>query len=126
MYMSRPILSESDWLEGIESLLSYLTMSRDGLLVVTGDVNIDMQKPLSKHLASSNLSRNPLVTRTSKTLIDHIFVNFPQNNTYTDVILCSMAGDNDAPFACINVHVPRFQPRFKFLRNEKELDENVF
>ena len=37
-----------------------------------------------------------------------------------------MVGDHDAPFACINVRVPRFQPRFKFLRNEKELDENAF
>ena len=52
MYRSKLILSESDWLECIESLLGYLTMSWDGLLVVTGDVNIDMQKP------SDNLSRN--------------------------------------------------------------------
>ena len=37
-----------------------------------------------------------------------------------------MVGDHDAPFACINVRVPRFQPRFKFSRNEKELDENTF
>ena len=66
------------------------------------------------------------VTRTSKTLIDHIVVNFPQNITYTDVIPCSMVGDHDAPFACIDVRVPRFQPRFKFLQNEKELDENAF
>ena len=45
------ILSESDWLERVESLLGYLTMSWDGLLVVTGDVNIDMRKP------SDNLTR---------------------------------------------------------------------
>ena len=137
MYRSKLILSESDWLEHIESLLGYLTMSWDGLLVVTGDVNIDMQKP------SNNLTRNyqtlleafslkqivtkpTRVTRTSKTLIDHIVVNFPQSITYTDIISCSMVGDHDASFACINVRIPRFQPRFKFLRNEKELDENAF
>ena len=137
MYRSKLILSESDWLERIESLLGYLTMSWDGLLVVTGDVNIDIQKP------SDNLTRNyqtlleafslkqivtkpTRVTRTSKTLIDDIVVNFPQNITYNDVIPCSMVGDHDAPFACINVRVPRFQPRLKFLRNEKELDENAF
>ena len=137
MYRSKLILSESDWLERIESLLGYLTMSWDGLLFVTGDVNIDKQKP------SDNLTRNyqtlleafslkqivtkpTRVTRTSKTLIDHIVVNFPQNITYTDVIPCSMVGDHDAPFACINVRVPRFQPRFQFLRNERELDENAF
>ena len=137
MYRSKLKLSESDWLEGVESLLGYLTMSWDGLLVVTGDVNIDMRKP------SDNLTRKyqtllevfslkqivtkpTRVTRTSKTLINHIVVNFPQNITYTDVIPCSMVGDHDAPFACINVRVPRFEPRFKFLRNEKELDENAF
>ena len=51
MYRSKLILSESDWLERVESLLGYLTMSWDGLLVVTGDVNIDMRKP------SDNLTR---------------------------------------------------------------------
>ena len=107
-------------MEGIESLLGYLTMSWDGLLV-----NIDMRKP------SDNLTRNyktllealslkhivtkpTRVTRTSKTLNNHIniVVNFPQNITYTDVIPCSMVGDHDAPFACIILRVPRFQPHF--------------
>ena len=37
-----------------------------------------------------------------------------------------MVGNHNAPFACINVRVPRFQPRFTFLRNEKELDEKAF
>ena len=121
-------------MERIESLLGYLTMSWDGLLVVTGDVNIDMQKP-----SDNNLTRNyqtlleafslkqivtkpTRVTRTSTILLSV----FPQNITYTDVIPCSMVGDHDALFACINVRVPRFQTRFKFLRIEKELDENAF
>ena len=80
-----------------------------------------------KHLVSNKIVTKPTtVTRTSKTLIDHIVVNFPQNITYTDVRPCSIVGDHDAPFACINVHLPRFKPRFKFLQNEKELDENAF
>ena len=37
-----------------------------------------------------------------------------------------MVGDHDALYACINVRVPRFQPRFTLIRNEKELDENAF
>ena len=137
MYRSKLILSESDWLERVDSLLGYLTMSWDGLLVVTGDVNIDMRKPsdnltrkyqtlLEAFSLKQIVTKPTRVTRTSKTLIDHV-VNFPQNITYTDVNLpCSMVGDHDAPFACINVRVPRFQPRFKFLWNEKELDENAF
>ena len=128
------ILSESDWLERVESLLGYLTMSWDGLLVVTGDVNIDMRKPsdnltrkyqtlLEAFSLKQIVTKPTRVTGTSKT---HILVNFPQNVTYTDVIPYSMVGDHDAPFVCINVRIPRFQPRFKFLRNEKELDKNAF
>ena len=112
-------------------------MSWDGLLVETGDVNIDMRKPSNKKarkyqtlleaLSLKQIVTKPTrVTRTSKTLIDHVVVNFSQNINYTDIVPCSMVGDHDAPFACINVRVTRFQPRFKLLRNEKELDENAF
>ena len=34
--------------------------------------------------------------------------------------------DHDAPFACINVHIDRFQPRYKFIRNLKKLNEQDF
>ena len=92
MYRYKPILSESDWLQRVESLLGYLTMSWDGLLVVTGDVNIDMRKPsdnltrkcqtlLEAFSLKQIVTKPTRVTRTSKTLIDHIVINFPQNIT---------------------------------------------
>ena len=72
------------------------------------------------------VSKPTRVTRTSKTLLDHIVTNYPRTFTFTDVIPCSTVADHDAPFACINVRIPRFKPRFKYIRNEKNLSERAF
>ena len=45
IYRSERVQSPSDWLDSFESLLGYLTVSWDGLLLVTGDINIDLLKP---------------------------------------------------------------------------------
>ena len=66
------------------------------------------------------------VTRTSRTLIDHIVTNYPQNITHTGIIPCSIISDHDAVFARINTRVARFQPRYKYIRIEKNLDESAF
>ena len=68
------------------------------------------------------VSKPTRVTRTSKTLLDHIVTNYPRAFTYTDVIPCSTVADHDVPFACINVRIPRF----KYIRNEKNLNEHAF
>ena len=44
----------------------------------------------------------------------------------TDVIPTSIVSDHDAPFACINVCVNRYQPRYKYIRNMKTFDEQEF
>ena len=66
------------------------------------------------------------VTRTSRTLIDHIITNYPMRISATDVIPTSIVSDHDAPFACINVRVNRYQPRYKYIRNMKTFDEQEF
>lgn len=66
------------------------------------------------------------VTRHSSTLIDHIVTNYPQCISHTDIIPSTMVSDHDAVFACVNVRIPRFQPRYKFIRQEKKLDEKEF
>lgn len=43
-----------------------------------------------------------------------------------DVFLDLMISDHDAPYACLNIRVPRISPRFKFLRNDKNFDGNTF
>ena len=56
------------------------------------------------------------VTRTSKTLIDQLIINHPQMVTNTGIILFCIVSDHDAIYACINVRLPQFQRRYKFIR----------
>ena len=63
---------------------------------------------------------------TSKTLIDHIISNTPNRITYCNVLPCPIISEHDAPYACINIRVTRFQTRYKLLRNEKHFDEAKF
>ena len=51
MYRSTRILSNSEWFERFESLLGYLTVNWNGLLVLLGDININMLQP------SNNLTK---------------------------------------------------------------------
>ena len=57
---------------------------------------------------------------------DHIVSSIPNRVTYCSVLPCSTISDHDGPYACINIRVNRFQPRFKWLRNEKQSDKQAF
>ena len=72
------------------------------------------------------VKRPTRVTRTSKTLIDHFITNHPQKVTNNGVIPYSIESDHDAIYACVNVRLPRFQPRYKFIRDIKNFKEDVF
>ena len=139
IYNSEHVLSPSNWLNSLENLLGFLTVYWDGVLMLTGDINIDMLRP-SDHLTKSYqgildmfeltqiVKRPTHVTRTSKTLIDHFITNHPQKVTNTSIIPCSIVSDHDAIYAYINIRLPRFQPRYKFIwdiRNLRRL-ERVF
>ena len=131
------MLSPSDWLNSLENLLGYLTVYWDGMLMLTGDINIDMLRP-SDHLTkryqgildmfelTQIVKRPTRVTRTSKTLIDHFITNHPQKVTNTGIIPCSIVSDHDAIYACVNVRLPRFQPPYKFIRDIRNFKEDVF
>ena len=45
MYRSERMLTSAEWLKRFESLLGYLTATWDGLIVVVGDINIDLLGP---------------------------------------------------------------------------------
>lgn len=45
MYMSTHIVTSSDRLQRIETLFSQITVTWAGLLILTGDMNIDMLQP---------------------------------------------------------------------------------
>ena len=126
IYNSERMLSPSDWLNSLENLLGYLTVYWDGMLMLTGGINIDMLRP-SDHLTKryqgildmfelTQIVKRPIrVTRTSKTLTDHFITNHPQKVTNTSIIPCSIVSDHDAIYACVNVQLPPFQPRYKFI-----------
>ena len=127
----------SDWLQCFEALLSDVTVSWDGMLLVTGDFNIDLlkhDKPTTKQytdlLQSLNLhqlvSKPTRTTKSTATFIDHIVVNIPKRATYTDVLPCPLISDHDAPYVTINVRISRYAPRHKFLRNERGFCEADF
>ena len=111
------------------------------MVVLTGDINfacghdlIGRPDSLVTHYSNSLdmfgleqiVTKPTRVTRTSRTLIDHIITNYPMRISATDVIPTSIVSDHDAPFACINVRVNRYQPRYKYIRNMKTFDEQEF
>ena len=46
--------------------------------------------------------------------------------TNTGIIPCSIVSDHDAIYACVNVRLPRFQPRYKFIRDIRNFNKDVF
>jgi hypothetical protein len=102
------------------------------MLAVTGDFNVDLLRPdkadtkkYNDVLESMNLDQ--LVTKPTRTtphsatLIDHIITNMKQQVSHCDVLPSPFISDHDAAYFCLNVRVPRFVPRFKMIRNERNL-----
>ena len=109
-------------------------MSWDGMLILTDDVNMDMLSPLyylTKRYQTifdvfglTQVMTHPTrITKTTKTLIDHLNTSYPQKVTDTGIVPCSIISDHDAIYTCINVCLPRFQPQFKHIRDMKNFKE---
>ena len=75
-------------------------MSWDGMLILTSDVNIDMLSPLRyltkryqtilEVLELAQVVTHPTrITKTTKTLLDHLITNYPQKVTDTGIVPCS-------------------------------------
>ena len=126
IYRSDLLMTVSYWLECFEDLLSHITSTWDGMVILTGDINFDLiGRPDSLVTRYSNtldmfgleqiVTKPTRVTRTFRTLIDHIITNYPMRISATDVIPTSIVREHDAPFAFINVRVNRYQPRYKYI-----------
>ena len=138
MYRSNKILTPTNWLDNVENLLSYLTVSWDGQLLVTGDMNIDLMPGCETSLTNQyidmlsslnlrqHVTKPTRTTNRSSTLIDHIISNSPDRIAFTDVLQCPLLSDHVAVYACINIKVTRFQPRYKYIRDERHFDESKF
>ena len=136
IYRSEAILSYSAWLDNFNGILSDLSIEWDGILILTGDINVDLLRPEKSEIRKykeilDSLNLEQLVikptrpTHDSATLIDHIITNMKQV-THTDVLPAPLISDHDAPYICVNVRVPRFVPRFKMIRNERYFNKDAF
>ena len=56
--------------------------------------------------------------RHGKSLINHISTNIPKKVISENVIPCQTISDHNAPFAVVNTKKQKFQPRYKFVRDE--------
>ena len=124
----------SDWIQTSEDLLGANVASWDGMLLLAGDINLDMFRPemsemkrYNELLDSLNLkqmvTKATRITRTSKTLINHIITNAPKRITYNEVLPRPLVSDRDAPFACVQITLDA--PRYKLIRNEKRFSETA-
>ena len=103
IYRSESQMNYADWLQAFDVLLGGITISWDGLLMITGDFNVNlldqasgMTRQYVNILDSFNLKHHVIkptrTTKSSATLIDHIITNMPQCVTHTDVLPCSLIG----------------------------------
>ena len=133
----QPSSKEADkltWLSEFESMLSDILTKWTGIVFVTGDTNIDLlcgekesQRRYKEILSCYNLSQ--LVTkptRKRKTLIDHISTNIPNKLIVTDVLQTDEISDHDTPYAIMNVKKEKFEPRYKYIRDEKNFNLENF
>ena len=65
-------------------------------------------------------------TRNGKTLIDHICSNIPSKLIHGDVIYAGKISDHDSPYTIFNVEKERFEPRYKYIRIEENLNLNNY
>lgn len=137
LYCSYFIQDFHTWIDTAESLFSQLNVVWDGLLLVTGDVNVDMLTPVASQVRKycdmlislklyQHITKPTRTTPTSKTLIDHIISNTPNRIAYCNVLPCPTISDHDALYACINIWVTHFQTRYKLLSNEKHFNKAKF
>jgi exonuclease III len=121
------------WLEKFDSLLSKVVPQYEGSVIVTGDFNINLLKSTTvtkqyyEILDTYNMTQNiSKATRYDKSLIDHIVSTQGLKLIHQDVIDCDEISDHDAPFCILKASPVTYEPRYKFIRDERSLDMNDF
>ena len=111
VYQPTPYESDKSlWIENFETLLSEVTTKWDGVIIITGDINIDLirkqKEPTKcyKNIHSFNLHQHiTKPTRKGKSLIDHICSNVPNKLIHNDAIYNDGISDHDTPFVILNI-----------------------
>ena len=118
-------------LENFETLLSEVTTKWNGVIILTGDINIDLigkQKESTKRykniLHSFNLHQHiTKPTKKGKSLIDHICSNVRNKLIHNDVTYTDEISDHDTPFVILNM---KKEPRYKYIRDERKVYINQY
>ena len=45
---------------------------------------------------------------------------------HTDILMTHEISDHDAPYGVFNIKKERYEPRYKYVRNEKDLNINIY
>ena len=120
--------------EKYEQFPANIYITWNGVLIVTGDFNINL---LSHQSKSTNRYKNILhifslqqhvskPTRKGKTLIDHISFNISTNLIHYNVISTDKISDHDEPYAICNIKKECFQKQYKYVRDQKNLNINKY
>lgn len=121
------------WIDKMDLLLSHITTSWKGAIIITGDTNINTYnnkslvttryiQTLNNHGFQQHINQP---TRNGDKTIDHIASNV-NHILADDVIPCDEISDHDAPYVIVNIRKQRFVPRYKFIRRESNIDINAF
>ena len=109
-------------------------MKWKGVFIVTDDfIDIDL---LGVSKESTRRYKNLLhtfslhqhikqATRLNKTLMDHISSNVNNKLFHTDVLIISRILDHNTPYGIFNIKKERNEPRYKYVRNEKDVNMNM-
>ena len=124
---------KTKWLENFDHLMTEIYCKWTGPIILTGDTNIDLLKD------NANIQRYKQIlhsfslqqyitkpTRKGKKLIDHICSNIGKKPIHQNVIETDEISDHDMPFAILNIKKDRYEPRYKYVRSEKNLNMNNY
>ena len=115
-----------------EQFLAYIYTTWNGILIVTGDFNINSHQNESTKrckIILHNFSLKQHVTkptRKGKTFIDHISSNVSTKLIHCNVISTDEISDHDEPYAIFSIKKERFEKRYKYVRDEKNLGMNKY
>ena len=120
------------WLEKFDKLISQIMSKWDGIVIITGDFNINLfEKTIVAEkfrdiLSSFDLSQHIDKPTRNDSLIDHVISNIPSKVIHQNVLPCDEISDHDAPYVIMNIRKEKFEKRYKYIRDEKQLNLNSF
>ena len=113
----------------MDNRLSQIQIKWDGMIIITGNFNIDLKEPNRPSVKKYNILETfhlkehiAKPTKMQKTLINHIIMNIPEKLIHQNVVLADEIGDHDLPDLILNIRKQKFEKCYKYNRDEKCFD----